>query len=289
LVGRMNLAYFPDSRGRILTEMSVMRHGEDAFTLITAATAQWHDFDILAKGLPEGLSLTDHSADYSTLIVTGPKARALFEQIGTKADLHAPWLSIQNAQVAGKDCLLARVSFAGELGWEIHAANANIPALYVAVTGAGAVPFGMFALNSMRLEKGYRAWKGDLSTDYTLLEGGLDRFIRFDKPQEFPGKAALLAEKQRGRAKGFVTLVVDAGDCDAPYMSTVWHGDTVVGETTSGGWGYRVGKSIALGMVRADLAVPGTALEVEIFGERFAATVQPDQPLWDPENGRIRA
>ena len=288
-VGRMNLAYFPDSRGRILTEMSIMRHGEDYFTLITAATAQWHDFDVLAKDLPAGLSLTDHTSEYSTLIVTGPKSRELLHGLGTDVDLSASWLSIHAGKLAGINCALARVSFAGELGWEVHGAVADMPALYEAVIGAGAVPFGMFALNAMRLEKGYRAWKGDLSTDYTLLEGGMDRFIKFDKPQDFPGKAALLAEKQQGRAKGFVTLVVDANDCDAPYMSTVWQGDTVVGETTSGAWGYRVNKSIALGMVRADLAVPGTALEVEIFGQRCPAVVQKDEPLWDPANDRIRA
>ncbi|MGB0799072.1 MAG: GcvT family protein, partial [Planktomarina sp.] len=184
-VGRMNLAYFADTRGRILTEMSVMRHGDDHFTLITAATAQWHDWDVLNDDLPGGLSLTDHTTEFSTLIVTGPKSRDLFQGLGTEADLTSTWLSIQSAKVAGVDCALARVSFAGELGWEIHAANADIPALYDAVTGAGAVPFGMYALNSMRLEKGYRAWKGDLSTDYTCLEGGLDRFVKFDKPQDF--------------------------------------------------------------------------------------------------------
>ena len=84
-------------------------------------------------------------------------------------------------------------------------------------------------------------------------------------------------------------MVVDAGDSDAPYMSTVWKGDEVVGETTSGGFGYRVNKSIALGVVRADLAAPGTELEIEIYGERRKATVQEDQPLWDPQNERIRA
>jgi dimethylglycine dehydrogenase len=287
-VGRMNLAYFPDDRGRILTEMSILRHDEDHFTLITAATAQWHDFELLWRVLPEGLRLTDHSAEYSTLIVTGPKSRDLFKALNTQADLQAGWLSHQAAQVAGIDCALARVSFAGDLGWEIHAANANIPALYDAVVGAGAVPFGMYALNSMRIEKGYRAWKGDLSTDYSLLEGGLERFVKFDKPQDFPGKAALLAEKQRGVAKQFVSLIVEADDCDAPYMSTLWHGGEVVGETTSGDWGYRVGASIALGMVRADLAVPGTVLEVDIFGTMCRATVQRDQPLWDPQNERLR-
>jgi dimethylglycine dehydrogenase len=286
--GRMNLAYFADDRGRILTEMSVMRHAEDHFTLITAATAQWHDYDILRPALDAGLSLSDHTKDYSTLIVTGPQSRALFQEIA-EADLTLGWLSHQPARVAGRNAALARVSFAGELGWEIHAANADMPAIYDAVLAAGAKPFGMFALNSLRIEKGYRAWKGDLSTDYTLFEGGLDRFVKLDKPEDFPGKAALLRERQQGSAKRFVTLTVDAGEADAPYMSTIWHDGCVVGETTSGAWGYRVGQSIALGMVKTALAVPGTQLEVEIYGERRAATVQPDQPLWDPENERLRA
>ncbi|UWR26128.1 FAD-dependent oxidoreductase [Sulfitobacter sp. S223] len=288
-IGRMNLAYFPDNRGRILTEMSIMRHGEDSFTLITAATAQWHDFDVLNTGLPEGLNLTDHTDAYSTLIVSGPKSRLLFEQIETEADLSASWLSIQPAKIGNISCALARVSFAGELGWEIHAANADIPNLYAAVLSAGAKPFGMYALNSMRIEKGYRAWKGDLSTDYTLLEAGLERWLKLDKPQDFPGKAALAAQKQQGMKKRFVTMLVEAGDQDAPYMSTVYHGEDVVGETTSGDWGYRIGKSVALGTIRADLAVAGTELEINIFGRMCRATVQPDQPLWDPENERLKA
>jgi len=287
--GRINLAYFPDSRGRILTEMSVMRHGEDEFTLITAGAAQWHDFELLQKALPAGLTLTDNTREVGTMIVTGPRARALFEEIGSDADLALPWLSHQKAMVAGKPCTLVRVSFAGELGWEVHCANADQPAIYEAILAAGAKPFGMWALNSLRLEKGYRAWKGDLSTDYSLLEGGLDRFVKFDKPQDFPGKSALLAEKQRGSKKRFVTLVVDAGEADAPYMSTLWHDGKIVGETTSGGWGYRVNASIAFGMLRTELAVPGTEIEVEIYGERCRAVVQEDQPLWDATNERIRA
>jgi dimethylglycine dehydrogenase len=287
-VGRMNLAYFPDSRGRILTEMSVLRHGEDDFTLITAAAAQWHDFEILRDLLPEGVTLQDATLEYSTLIVAGPKSRELFADL-SDGDLSLPWLSIQHAKVAGHQAAMVRVSFAGELGWEIHAAPQDMPAIYDAVLAAGAKPFGMYALNSMRLEKGYRAWKGDLSTDYSLLEGGLDRFVKLDKPQDFPGKAALQNEKQQGVRKRFVTLLVDAGDADAPYMSCLWHGDAVVGETTSGGWGHRINASIALGMVRADLAVPGTEIEVEIYGTRRKAVVQEDQPLWDPANERLRA
>jgi dimethylglycine dehydrogenase len=288
-IGRMNLAYFADDRGRIVTEMSCLRHGEDSFTLITAATAQWHDFDVLRPAQEAGLTLTDHTREFSTLIVTGPKSRDLFEALSTQADLSASWLSHQAAVVAGVECALARVSFAGELGWEIHAAIADMPALYEAVTGAGAKPFGMWALNSMRMEKGYRTWKGDLSTDYTMLQGGLDRFVKLGKPQNFPGKAALQSEHQQGVSKRFVTLVVEAGDQDAPYMSTLWHEGTVVGETTSGDWGYRVNKSIAFGMLRADLVKAGTEVYVDIFGTKCRAIVQADQPLWDPENERLRA
>ena len=284
--GRIGLVYFPDARGRILTEMTAMVHSDEAVGLITAAVAQWHDADVLRQGLPEGVTIEDHSGEVSCFIVTGPKSRDLLAPL-TDADLALPWLSVQEVRVIGRPAALVRVSFAGELGWEIHAANADAPAIYDALLAGGAKPFGMRALNALRIEKGYRAWKGDLSTDYSLLEGGLDRFIRWEK--EFPGKAALLAEKQRGVRKRFVTLVVDAGEADAPYMSTLWHGGEVVGETTSGAWGYRVGKSIALGMLRADLTVPGTEVEVEIYGERRAAVVQADGPLWDPQNERLRA
>jgi dimethylglycine dehydrogenase len=229
--------------------------------------------------------------DFSCQILTGPKSRDILAAC-SDGDLSLPWLTHQSVQIAGRHCQLVRVSFAGELGWEIHSKTADTAAIFDAVIEAGKPhglkPFGMFALDSLRIEKGYRAWKGDLSTDYTILQGGLERFVKWDKA-DFVGKAALLGEKQRGVTKRFVTLIVEAGDCDAPYMSTLWHGGKVVGETTSGAFGYRVNKSIALGMLRADLAVPGTKVEVEIFGERFAAVVQEDKPVWDPENARIRA
>jgi dimethylglycine dehydrogenase len=287
--GRIGLAYFPDSRGRIVTEMSVMVHGEEDVGLITAGVAQWHDAEHLSRRAPEGVTVSDHSDEVECLLVTGPQAREILGPL-TDHDLTLPWLSVSfDGHVAGVPCALIRVSFAGELGWEIHCDPEGAPAIWDAVTKAGAVPFGMFALDSLRIEKGYRAWKGDLSTDYTLLQAGLDRFVRLDKPVAFPGKAALQNERQQGVKKRFVTLVVEAGDQDAPAMSTVWHDGDVVGETTSGAWGYRVDASVALGMIRADLAVPGTQVEVDIFGTRCPATVQEDAALWDPKNERLRA
>lgn len=289
--GRMNLAYFTDSRGRILTEMTVIRWGEDDFWLMTAAVALWHDFEMLKNRLPAdgSLTLTDITGDWSTHLLTGPASRDILAPITDGADLSATWMAIQDATVAGKPAKLFRVSFAGELGWEVHTSFADSPVVYEAIKGAGAAPFGMYALNAMRIEKGYRTWKGDLSTDYSMLEAGLDRWVKLDKPQDFLGKAALAAEKQQGIKKRFVTMIVEAGASDAPYMSPVSHNGEIVGETTSGDWGYRINKSIALGTIRADLAEPGTELEVNIYGTLCKAVVQPDQPLWDPENERIRA
>ncbi|THH36648.1 FAD-dependent oxidoreductase [Aliishimia ponticola] len=293
-VGRIGLLYFADDRGRIVTEMSAMRMADDFFFLITAAAAQWHDLEWLQRHMPEDavFRLTDVTRDFSCQILTGPKSRDVLAAV-TDADLTQPWLTHQSAQIDGIWVQLVRVSFAGELGWEVHSMVADTPAIYGKLLEAGAPhglkPFGMYALNSLRLEKGYRAWKGDLSTDYTLLQGGLDRFVKLDKPQDFPGKAAIQSEKQSGVTKRFVTLIVDAGAQDAPYMSTIWHDGEVVGETTSGGYGYRVGASIALGMLRTDLATPGTELEIDIYGTRCKAVVQPDAPLWDPENERLRA
>ena len=289
-VGRVGLVYFADSRGRIVTEMSVTRIDVDNYVLVTAATAQWHDREWLDRHMPQDahFELQDHTNDMSTLIVTGPKSRDLLAGL-CDADLTLPWLSYQESTIKGGWVALLRVSFAGELGWEVHALNNDIPAIYDALLANGAKPFGMYALNALRIEKGYRAWKGDLSTDYTMFEGGLDRFVKLDKPQDFPGKSALLNERQQGSKKRFVSFIVEAGDQDAPYMSTIWKDGEIVGETTSGDWGYRVGASIALGVVRTDLAVPGTELDIDIFGTLCKAVVQSDAPLWDPTNERLRA
>ena len=284
-IDRMNLAYFPDERGRVLTEMSIMRHDLNKFTLITAGAAQWHDYEILKLGINknQNVEVSDITNNWTCLIVTGPNSRSLINSI-SNADLTLPWLSLQNAKIENKQILLARVSYAGELGWEIHAKNEDMSLIYEKVLSEGATPFGMFALDSLRVEKGYRAWKGDLSTDYSLLESGLERFIKFDKKEVFPGKQSLLSEKQRGSVKKFVSMIIKDNVCDAPYMSTIWHDGKIIGEVTSGAYGHRVNASIALGMVNTDLAISGQTVSVDIFGNDFPAIIQNSGPLWDPNN-----
>jgi dimethylglycine dehydrogenase len=294
--GRIGLCYFADERGRTLTEMSVVRFERDRFWLITAAPAEWHDLEWLQRQLPADGSIRIHnrSEELDTLILAGPASRDTLAALCT-ADLSGEalgWLQHVEATVAGRPARVIRVSFTGELGYELHVARDDAPAVHDALMEAGRVhglkPFGMYALDSLRLEKGYRTWKGDLSTDYTLLEAGLERFVDLNRP-DFIGKAALQAQHQQGVGRRFATLVLDAGEHDAPYMSTVWSGDEQVGEITSGGWGYRVERSIALGVVRADCAQPGRALDVEIYGQRVSARVQPGPAMWDPDNLRLQA
>ena len=289
-VNRISLGYFSDERGRVLTEMSIMNFGKDEFTLITAGSAQWHDLEVLKKGITEDskINVVDQTEEWFCLIVTGPKSRSLMSKI-SNADLELPWLSLQRVKILNKDVLLARVSYAGELGWEIHVRKQDLPEVYDLVISEGATPFGMFALDSLRVEKGYRAWKGDLSTDYTILESGLGRFIKFDKAQSFPGKEALLKEKQRGETKKFVTMIVEGNECDAPYMSTVMFDGKIVGEVTSGAYGHRVGSSIALGMVIADVAKPYQQVSIDIFGQSYNAIIQEPGPLWDSKNMALKS
>ena len=170
--------YFADERGRIVTEMTCLPFSDEDVGVITAAVAQGHDADILRKGLPEGVVLEDWSDKIHCFIVTGPKARDLLAGIA-EADLSLPWLSVQyTAKVAGKDVALVRVSFAGELGWEIHCDRGDAAAIYDAVLAGGAKPFGMRALNAIASKRAtgrgratcpptIRCWKAGWSASST--------------------------------------------------------------------------------------------------------------------------
>jgi dimethylglycine dehydrogenase len=153
----------------------------------------------------------------------------------------------------------------------------------------GLRPFGLYAVESMRLEKCYRSWKADLTTEYNPLGASLERFVRLDKEADFIGRDALRKAAAAGVAERFVPLLVEARDADAVPVSIVYRGGgEAVGLVTSGGFGHRLRQSIALAYVRADLTAPGTGLEVEILGERCRAVVA-REPLYDPDNLRLRS
>ena len=294
--GRVSLAYALTPAGKLWSEFTITRLGPDHFMLISASIAATHDMDLLTSGLPAGspISVRDISAEQGTLIIAGPRSREVLAQV-TSADLSNaafPWLSARTVDTVAGTCLAMRVNYVGELGWELHAPVAMMQTLYEAVWKAGQAhgirDFGLYAMDSLRVDKCYRGWKSDLESGYTPFEASLDRFVDLKKPS-FVGREAVLAEQARGPHWRFVPLLLQAGgDAEAPYCAQVFQGDTNVGLTTSGVWSHTLQHSVALAYVRTDLAAPGTVLEVEVLGQRRKATVQ-SEPLYDPSNARLRA
>ena len=294
--GRTALNYFCAPSGGIVTEMTITAFGPNHYWLISAAAGESHDEHWLREHLPAdgSVQINNLSARYGTLIVVGPKSRDLLAKLTDHELTNAafPWLSMRTITIGYTKAIAMRVNYVGELGWELHVPAEHVLSVYDLIWQAGEdlgiADFGLYAMDSLRLEKGYRGWKGDMTTEYTPFMASLDRFVKLDKPGGFIGQEALKREFAAGPKERFVPLIVDAGDADAPAVSMVLQGNDVVGLVTSGGFGYRIGKSIALAYVRTDLAVEGTELEVEILGERRRAVVS-REPIYDPENARLRA
>lgn len=295
--GRSALNYLCNSNGGIVTEMTVTTFAPDRYWMISAAAGERHDEHWLRMHLPasrDEVRIDNLTARYGTLIVVGPRSRDLLAKL-TSADLSNaafPWLSVRTIDIGYTKAIAMRVNYVGELGWELHLPTEHMASVYDLLWEAGEefgiADFGLYAMDSLRLEKCYRGWKGDLTTEYTPYMASLDRFVKLEKPSGFIGQEALRREAATGPKERFVPLIVDAADADAAAVSIVYDGDTVVGLVTSGGYGYRLKKSIALAYVRTDLAVPGRELEIEILGTRRKAVVA-TEPLYDPENARLRA
>ena len=296
--GRISLSYCCTPSGGIWSEFTITRLGDEHFWLICAAAAKWHDQQWLTDHLQQApeentIKISDITNDYGTLVVVGPNARKVLQKL-TNNDLDNEsfrWLSHQKITLAGTSVEAMRVNYVGELGWELHVPNGDHLALYDALIEAGEEfklrDFGMYAMDSMRLEKCYRAWKQELDHEYSPLRSGLSRFVDLDK-KDFVGREALLAEQQHGVPDVFVPFVLDDGDSDAIYGCPVYRDGEYVGYTTSGGYGFRTNKSIALGYIKTGLEKPGTQVEIALFGEMRNAEVA-SEPVYDPDNSRLRS
>ena len=290
--GGIVLAHLLNANGFIESEITVTRLGPEHFYVLSAALAQLHDMDQLQwrKSAGEQVTIRGVTDDFGVLVLAGPRARDVLSRV-TPADLSRPWLTAQMATVAGADGIrLLRVNYVGELGWELHVPMARMPQVFDALRDAGAahgmVLFGTYAMNSLRLEKSYRGWGSELTSEVDMFEASMERFIRLDKPG-FIGRDESLRLKQRGPRMKLVTLEVDNTDSDCMGNEPIYQGERIVGLTTSGGYGHAVEKSLALAYVAPGLASPGTSLEVLVFNERRAARVIPDSP-WDATNARLR-
>ncbi|WP_420431168.1 FAD-dependent oxidoreductase [Candidatus Poriferisocius sp.] len=293
--GGIRLVHMLTTRGGIESEMTITRLGEQRFYLNSAITAQWHDFDWLSSHIrpDEKVTVEDVTDRTGILAVTGPLSRDLLAPL-TDADLTNrafPWLTSQQIEVAGAPCVALRVSYVGELGWEIHMSLEHMVKVYQAIHQAGAslgiIDFGSRAMNVMRLEKAYKAHGAELTTEITPVEARLDRFIAYDK--EFQGRAATIARRDQTEPLTMVLVYaqLDEGDADCLGNEPTYDGDRIMGITTSGTWAHSVGRSILFAYVDPDFEAPGSQFEVGIMNRRRTATVLAE-PVWDPSSARLR-
>ncbi len=291
--GRVKLSYMLTPKGRIWSEATVARLAEDRYLLCGPTLAVDRDFDWLTMQLPDdgSVALRKGSDRDGALMVMGPKSRALLSRL-TDADLGRdamPWMSVAEILVAGKPATAMRVSYVGELGWELHVASDDLPSVYEAIWDAGSdlglTDFGSYALNAMRVEKGYHGWGADFGTEYTLYDAGLAGFARIEKP-DFIGRDAVMANRDRKADWQFAGFIVDSPDADPLPSDPILLNGKVVGYVTSASEGFRIGKKIALGYVNGRLAENGREFDIEVLGSLCKAIVTPT-PFYDPENERI--
>ncbi|MGZ4766511.1 MAG: aminomethyltransferase family protein, partial [Ilumatobacteraceae bacterium] len=295
-IGRIGLVYALTPNGTVLSEFTITRLDADHFYVVGAAGAEWHDLDVLEHALPAdgSVNISNRTHDFGSLILVGPRSRDVLSVVtSTPLDNASfPWLTCRDIETAVGPVRALRVNYVGELGWELHAANDQLVALYDLLWAAGERhgmrDIGIYAVDSLRLDKCYRSWKADLEIGFSPLDASLDRFIDFGK-HDFVGRNAIIAERDRGSRYRFVPMTLDdAGDADAPFCSSVFSGDRRAGIVTSSGWSFTLGTSIALGYVEPPLDAPGTKVQIEIFGRRTSATVC-SEPLYDPSNEHPRA
>jgi dimethylglycine dehydrogenase len=291
-VGGIALVHTLSPQGRILGEMTVTRLSANRFYALSAAAAELRDLDLLAQSVRPGeaVQIDNVTERRGVLVVSGPRSRDLLSSL-TDADLGNDafrWLTAREIRVAGIPLRALRVSYVGELGWELHPQVDAMPALYDAVWEAGRdfglANYGLYAVNSMRMEKGYKAWSSEFTNELNMLEADMARFIDFDKA-DFIGKAATQAHAPRPLR--IVYAQVDASDTDVRGGEPVLMGERCIGVTTSGAYGHRVRKSLAFACVPSEFAAPGTTVEVLLQGERRSATLLAT-PAYDPDNVRMR-
>ena len=295
-IGRVGLCHALNQRGGVHSEFTIHREAADRFYLVSAGAYTRLDHDYLNRFMPTDGSVRfeDLTASMGVLVVAGPKSRELLARV-CDADLDNaafPWLTGREANIGLAPAKLLRLNFVGELGFEIHHGieyqNAIFDTLMAAGADLGLAPFGIRAMDSLRIEKSYRMVGAELSIEYAALESGLDRFVRLDKG-DFLGRAGLLAWQQRGFANALVTLAVDGlEDADPLGNNPLYVGGDMVGRSTAGNYGFRIEQSLALAMVRPELAALGTELQIDVLGERYPATVVGESP-WDPNNERLRS
>jgi dimethylglycine dehydrogenase len=290
--GRITLTPMLSPTGRIIGDFTMMRLGPETVQLTASYSAQnFHMRWFLAHAAP-GVTVRNVSKDRLGFQIAGPNAREVLAA-ATGADVSTaaqPFLTVRRYNIGPIPVLVARVSYTGDLGYEIYCARDHQVALYQALAQAGAPfgmkPFGMRAMMSLRLEKPFGSWMREFRPDYTPAETGLDRFIDW-KRNDFIGRDAAVRQKDSPPARQLTSFLVDAEDADVVAWEPIFDGDAVMGFCTSGGYAHAAGKSVALGFLPSERVEDGAAFTIEILGKRRRAVVH-QASLFDPEAARMR-
>jgi dimethylglycine dehydrogenase len=297
-IGRIALCHLLTKHGGVRAEFTVYEWAPGRFYLVSAGAFERHDHDTLYKLLPKdgSVKLNPITTRLGVLVLAGPNSRKVLQKL-TTTDLSNeafPWLSGQAISVGHTSCHALRVNFVGELGFEFHHPIEQQVALFDLLMEAGREfgirPYGIKAMSSLSIEKSYRLVPRELSIEYSAYESGLDRFVHPNKGQ-FLGRDALVAGREKGLNWNFVTMEVHGvsdADSDTRGSEPIYSRGKLVGRATNGGFGWRVNKSLALGMVRPEFATLDTELEIKILDKMFKASVIAESP-YDADNLKLRA
>ncbi len=291
--GRLSLTPMLAHSGKIIGDFTVSCLSETEFQITASYGAQgWH-YRWFEQNMGADVTVENVSDSRSGFQIAGPNARNVLGKV-TRSDVSAAsfkFMDVRRMTVGMANCLVQRVSYTADLGYEIFCDHMSVRHLWDTLMAAGAEfgirPFGMRAMMSLRLDKWFGSWGREFSPDYTPCETGLDRFIRWNKDADWIGKAAATAEKAAGPKRKLVSFIVDAKDADVVAWEPIWLDGDVVGWCTSGGFSHFTGKSLAQGFLPAARAIDGTEVEIEILGEKRKARVHLS-PLFDADGERMR-
>jgi 4-methylaminobutanoate oxidase (formaldehyde-forming) len=297
-VGRLTYTQLLNSRGGIEADLTVARLAEDRFYIVTGTGFRTHDFGWIADHLPKtGVSFEDVTEGWGTLSLMGPRARDILAAVTAEDVSNAalPFGSARTLTIAGVKVRALRVTYVGELGWELHCPINQLGEVYDALMAADPDlrPVGYRALESLRLEKGYRAWSSDITPNDTPFEAGLGWAVKLKTSTPFLGRAALEAAQGKPLTKSLMTFTVEDPAAVLVGRETILRDGQAVGYLTSGGYGYSIGKSIGLGYVRHEAGVTEPWLTAGRYALVIAGAETPAtlslKPLIDPEGARIKA
>ncbi len=288
--GRVSLTPMLSPKGKLIGDFTISCLGEEEFRLTASYGSQAFHMRWFLSHQEDGVSIENISDTLNGFQIAGPKARDVLAAC-TRAETDLGFLDVRRMTVGMSDCIVQRVSYTGDLGYEIYcdppAQRQLWTTLWDAGQAHGMVPFGMRAMMSLRLDRFFGSWLSEYSPDYTAAETGLDRFIAFGKDADFVGRAAAEAERANGAARKLVAFVVEADDADVHGYEPIWLDGAVQGFCTSGGYSHHAGKSVALGFLPTARIADGLAVEIEILGQMRPARVI-STPLFDPDGTRLR-